>query len=83
MILLNIILAIATATILVALVLYVLFGQITVRKLRKNPETLCSRIVYCALVTARVFAELAIGAAKETWFGKRHPGPAGRGCPPG
>ena len=32
-------LAIGSAAILVALVLYVLFGQITVRKLRKNPET--------------------------------------------
>ena len=32
-------LAIGSAAILVALVFYVLFGQITVRKLRKNPET--------------------------------------------
>ncbi|MCP4117361.1 MAG: hypothetical protein GY737_18590 [Desulfobacteraceae bacterium] len=32
-------LAIASTAILVALILYVLFGQITVRKLRNNPET--------------------------------------------
>ena len=32
-------LAIGSTAILVALILYVLFGQITVRKLRKNPET--------------------------------------------
>ncbi len=31
-------LAIGSAAILVALIFYVLFGQITVRKLRKNPE---------------------------------------------
>jgi hypothetical protein len=32
-------LGIASAASLVALIFYVLFGQITVRKLRKNPET--------------------------------------------
>jgi hypothetical protein len=32
-------LGIGSAAILVALIFYVLFGQITVRKLRKNPET--------------------------------------------